>query len=460
MRPPTQLPFKKIAWLLAILIVLIVGLNLLYSYLTTGKIAVTSEKTDGVTIRAIDTAYTKTVKGSINARVKPGDYSVTVENTSGSSSKIVHVVARQTSPVSLHIITASQAEPVTSRAPGGLVVDQNAMTFVDINNNNLYRVTADGVEHLVDADHSLTTISWADSSYGIGEDGDAQLYIIEGDSVTPLSLPFSHNNNVSFFITAKRTLYVSNGHYLYVQSAGGSLKRFYSADAGHIITIKAASDDYAVISDAAANSRKNHIALITTSGTVNNFKEEGYEIAVSPSGKNIAVTSDDETVITDNQLQEVAGVPAGNVNSPVWLNDNTLLYGVTSGLWSYDLQNSSSQKIGDVSRTGYVSSITPDKTGKYIYLLVQNNSNSGKSFLLQRINLEGKQPPGIYVRLGVYLPNTVDECSLGYENFVTMTIEVYGPAESQDDCLGKARDYLKLYNANDPSLHMAFVPDV
>jgi hypothetical protein len=137
------------------------------------------------------------------------------------------------------------------------------------------------------------------------------------------------------------------------------------------------------------------------------------------------------------------------VNSPTWLDDNTVLYGINDQLWKYDLPSGSASVIAKLGDTGQVSQIAPSKDGAYVYISVQKtNTSDGLGFELVRLGLRNQPISPALQKIRLLIPNLVNGCALGYTNFTHPTITTQGSSSSRDLCIQNAKDYLQPYGVD------------
>lgn len=419
-------------------------------------------------IQQKDGRYLKSGTGNISARIPAGTYTVSVNPKGGSSiQQVVAIKARESKTVTLALKKLADAEPVSSRDPVNLVVDTVSASFLDTANNNLYHVGPDGSETLLDSTHNFVSVRWSDPSYGIAQDKENNLYVIEGAVIQPLDLPSTfakQSDSVSFSVSGDRTIYVSDGNTIFRGAAGKDYRQVYQP-ARELTPISLISVKHGTIlakKSGAASARGDsddagEYIVIDESEKAHTRKGLTYVASLSPDGKYIALSGNSVNQVFDTTFKKVIDLPTGGLTSPDWLNDYTVVYGVTSALWKFDIHSGHATQLANLNNIGYVSQTTVDQAGKYVYMRIQK-TNGSDGFQLERVSLTGRPFSSTMVKLSVFLPNIVDACSLGYENFTKPTVVVHGSADLQNDCILKAQDYLRLYNVKDPTLNITFSP--
>ncbi len=443
----------------------------LVGLLSTGKIAVTTNrKSNAVTIREIASSSKRVGSGNTSVRVRPGTYVVTVTDTKLSTQQVITIKARETKKVTIDLTAAEPlgAEPASSREARSLVVGTAGASFIDASSGNTYMIGQDGNEKLIDSVRSFKSISWADPSYGVGEDKDNNLLLINSGGISPLPLPQDFRvstKGASFAVATDRTITISDGSAVYSARSGEHYVRVYAPKASLYASVLGANNGNVLLKQVPRTvDNNNHgdtadageYVLLDKSGSRYTRENIAYEAALSPDGQKIAISGTAGTSILDNQLRKIIDIPSPNVISLVWGNNRTLYYTINSQLWQYDTNTGRASVLADVSDKGPINTITPSQDGEYIYFLDQLNSNN--LFNLYRVSLRARQPASLMIKLGVFLPNVVDACSIGYENFTQLSVVVHGSIDLQNDCLNKAQNYLQLYNVIDPTLNVSFSP--
>jgi hypothetical protein len=170
----------------------------------------------------------------------------------------------------------------------------------------------------------------------------------------------------------------------------------------------------------------------------------------------LATTDDSGTAILSPSLQTIATVPNRNVNAPVWLNNTTLLYGVSTGLWSYNIQTNQSRLLATSALNSSISEITPSQDGSYVYVLSINQEASPQTYQLSRLGIKGQTPSTMLGELQVFLPNSVNGCGFNYLDFTNTTILVSGASSQEQTCLQQAQSYLQEYAINTNGFNFTF----
>lgn len=367
-----------------------------------------------------------------DVRVSAGTYVVTVQNSAQSSSQIVTLNPGEHKDITINLTTTAThavSEPVSSMGAGSIVASKDTLRFVDRNtaDNLLYSVNSRGTVTKLDPTTRYTKISWANPQFGIGYGVDKNnRYVvtkIEGNFVTPIKLPFTANVTTSVGVAPNRTWYVSDGSAIYRGNADGSFTEVYTST--QQIGITTVSNDALLLWQRPKNStREGTLVILHTNGDKYQIKGGAYEAAWSPSGKKL-VTSGDTSEVFDGKFQKIGVLPSSNFLSPVWLDENTLLYGLQHSVVRYDLQSGKTMPFITFNpTTGRPSQIKLSNDGDYLYVAIQKGGNRASlSFRLDRIPLQNQQPNDLPVqKISLLVPNTVGGCELNYINFIRFSI--------------------------------------
>jgi hypothetical protein len=249
-------------------------------------------------------------------------------------------------------------------------------------------------------------------------------------------------------------LYLSNGNTIYAGVAGGTLSQLLRPVNGEGFSIVSATTKGVLVNETStdASGDKNGDLLFITPAKTYTIQAGIYDSAWSPNGQDLVVTTDSDSDIYNDRLQLIGSLPANNVTSPVWLNNNVIFYGIAGALWSYNIQTKTSNTVASVSVFGYVSKIYPSQNDAYVYVAIQNTTTN--SLELSRLGLDNQPVSPIMQELQVFLPNTYQGCSLDYLDFTAPSVVVDGTDSSGQNCVQAATSYLQLYAINPASLNI------
>ncbi|HEY5268576.1 MAG TPA: hypothetical protein VII94_05665, partial [Candidatus Saccharimonadales bacterium] len=425
-----------------------------------GKIIVSASSTNDISIQksTITSSAPKPITGqnTLSASLKSGTYTVTVNNKSFSTQEVIQIKAHHTTRITVKLQSIGQVEPVTSSEVDNLMATPQGLTYIDQVSHGLVSVNAQNQLQTLLPGISFISIDWASSSLGIAQDQSGNLYSIVGTVVKKLSLPITPSNN-NYSIAPNGEIYFSDIKSLYAGILNGNYEQMLKNDNNFLI-VDASNSGLALnvgnSSDNAASSGENNngiLQLITPQGKTYSNDIEVDDAAWSPNGLDLVVTNDTSTTVYNNHLQALYKLPLGNVNSIVWLNNSTILYGVTSDLWSYNINTQTANELANVADLGYVSGIYPSQDGSYIYMSIQNSLTN--SIYLTRLGLNNQPVSALMQQLQVFLPNIYEGCSIGYLDFTSPTIVIQGSGSIYENCVNVAKSYLQIYTINTSSLN-------
>lgn len=440
-----------------------VGIMVVYLYSLAGLKVITNNSNNTIYIRKIETLSSmKQIsieqKGNtVETRVSPGKYIITVKNGPISKSKTVNLNMADNQEIKLFIDNKTlytNSEPTTSFGAGSISADKDTIRFINRNDadNELYSVAKSGLVSHLDKGVAYDYIKWADATFGIGigknkTTGVITVSVVDKDEVKHVKTPFKPNTYVSIAVAPNHNWYVSDGKNVYQGFSDGSFKLIYKTD--KTVGVYSASNNAVIMMQTIPNKiREGTIISLHNDGTKYQIPGSAYELAWSPSGNRL-VTSGDVTAIFDDKLNKLDTPPTGNFISPVWLNNSTILYSSNYTVYRYDMNTGEDTALKEyqsdsVGRPGQLA-LSSEKD--YLYIAIQKNSSAANpSFKLTRIALNNqptKQLP--VISLDLMIPNNVKRCGLQYVNLEQFTIINTGP-RPLGECMGVIQDYLASYN--------------
>jgi|GEM_PF-2010923 len=462
-----------------IVFVLLVAIPLI-QFLQSGEIVVSTNSSANLVTLTRDisgsgekgsNAFSEQKTGALSARVKSGQYTVTVKNKFTSAQQVVIVKARHTVHVTINLAQTSQSqtplqfEPVASFATHDVKASPAALYYINQGNNELYEIGTNNQAQAIDSQQAFQSVQWINASLGVAQAENGQYYAIQNGNVTLLSTPFVSGGLAIYAVTPNGTVYISSNYGLYRGTVSGGFTKIYSlADQDPLIV--AGNNAVAVfeggpdgISKATGQATSTAILSVSPNGAlIQKLDADAYEAAWSPNGKYLVATDDGSTTIFNTALQQVASVPNNNVNAPVWLNNQVLLYGVSTGLWEYNIKTNQSQLLANTALNGSISEISPSTDGSYAYVSTINQQGSSPTYQLSRLGFKGQAVSSTLSELQVFLPNSVNGCGFDYINFSGINIAVSGPPSQQQSCLQQAQSYLTEYAVNTSSFTFSFTP--
>jgi len=407
-------------------------------------------------------ALTKQGAGGLSARVKAGEYTVTVKNRSFSTQQVVYIKARHTVHVVLNLNKLSQFEPVASFAAHDIDASPTSLYYINLGNNGLYEIGANNQAQAIDSQQAFQSVEWANASFGVGQVENGQYDVIQNGAASPLSTPFVAGLAI-YSVAPNEDIYISTNFGLYRGTATGGFTKIYSLTEQAPLIV--ANNSGVAVFEGGPNGISKQIghpaettilSLSSTGKLIAKLDADAYEAAWSPNGKYLVATDDGYTIIYNALLQRVAAVPNTNVNAPVWLNNETILYGVSTGLWAYNVETAQSKLLATTALNGPISEISPSTDGSYVYISTINQQGSSPTYQLSRLGLDGQSVSQQLGELQVFLPNSVNGCGFNYINFTGTNIVVSGSSAQQQTCLQQAQTYLTQYAIDTSKLTFSY----
>lgn len=450
-------------------IALIVAMWLLYTFLTTASVDITTNNPKNVisieeTRPEHKTINTGGATGHLKIRLHTGTYTITVKNGYASAQQIISLGIGDSKKVTITVNDQANKqgvlEAVTNLGAYETVADNTSVKFLDRNHNpaKLYQIDSSNILTNIAPNLSFDSISWADTSFGVGRMGD-QLMTIEGTTVTNLTTPVTAK---TFTVAPNKDVYISDGQALYRGSTGHNFTKVLSAEPASQIKLIAASNDAVLLTDKFNDSnRESELVVLHKDGSKNTTDGDIYEGQWSKSGKYLATTGDTSTIFND-KLQKVVSLPINNVLALTWMDDNNLAYAEGNLIWKFSVDSHQATVLATTSNgVGAVSQMRVSQDGSSLYVAVQNpDTSNGYTFYLARYKLNSDITVNpLLQKISLVLPNTpIDGCSVGYVNFTKITVTITAIDRIQQLCIDATKTYLQGYDINPDSVNLQFIP--
>lgn len=448
----SQPSVKRPAFLTLGGIIFIILIIWLWNYLHTGKVIITTNNpndTISLTLFSATNANNSSNNGSkpyanrgkLSVVARAGQYLAVVEGNSIATRQIVKVSAHKTLKYEIDPVNSTGVEPVAYITAQDTVEGGSQLIFLNTSSHTLYKI--DDQNNLSTlATKQLQNIKWADSSFGVGQDSNGHLYLVEAGQVSPLNVPFTYDNRaVDFDISADKEIYVSHGSAVYLGSQAGSFKKIYTATSSEP-ELAAGKNDVAVAdapSDVGDNV-KPLLAIVAQSGRIIKETIEAHRLAWSPNGQYLL---DEESLgnIYSSSLKKVATLPASFIiGSASWLDDSNLVYSNNDQLWIYNLTDQKAQILANMPLANYITGLSIAADKSYIYLTTIDASGDGA---IRRVGLKNQMIPKFIYELQSILPLSVNQCTLSLRNFTQPGIVVQSSANQAQGCIPIAQSTLQ-----------------
>jgi hypothetical protein len=452
---------------IGVLFLLAVGFAIIWFFTLASLTVTTNDASNTIFIRqkSATTQQQVTVDQQGNtttAQLAPGTYIVTVQNATQTASQVLTLSAAEHKAITINLqpqgSNSITNEPVSSMGARSVSVSKDLLRFIDNNtaDRTLYSIDSSGTATKLDGSVMYTSVSWANPNFGIGyglnHDNRYVFTKIEGNFVTPIKPPFSVTAASSTGVAPNQTWYVSDGKVVYRGNADGSFTEVFKSD--NKLKIMTVSNDALLLSQQGPDGRgEGNLITLHQNGDKYQIEGEAYEAAWSPSGDKL-VTSGDTSEIFDNKLNKIGTLPQGNFMSPAWLDDNTLVYGVSNSVIRYNLNTGASSTMmtfDDV--VGRPSQIVPSVENDYLYTTIQKGGDRPTiTYRLDRLPLKNQTPVDVPVgKFALLIPNTVSGCELNFMNFAGK-FSIITKSSTNNNCAASAAQYFTDYGASTANL--------
>jgi hypothetical protein len=349
-------------------------------------------------------------------------------------SKTISLKTRQNFKYKFGQSQVTTPEPVAGIDTMDVSVKGSQLFYVDPSGLGLYAIDNNNAVVNVSGSVRFQHVDWASAGYGLGQDINGNLYLIDGTTITPLITPagLTANKKLTYAITPTGQIYLTVNQALFAGSVTGNFKQIYTFPVMPVKIIPTQSN-IGVVTIAKGGAANPVMTILSPSGQfIRSSSIVGSAGTWSPNGSYLAVFSDEGSgEILNSSLQKVALLP-NNDSANVWLNNQTLLYGSGNTLWSYDVTNNDSVLIARLTPGNSFDQLSLDNTNHYVYLSVQNNNGAGE---LDRVGLLGQKfANDIYYELDIFFPTTVAGCTINYINFVSSATLLVSPNNAESSC--------------------------
>jgi hypothetical protein len=421
---------KKVIVAVVLLMVILFSLPLLINYLTMGKLVITTNSSENsITLSSVNKSlnsikgsagkgFSKQAMGSLSVKLKAGNYTVSVQNGSNSTAQYVKVKSHHTEHLKITLLNTTGVEPVVYDNAQDIIADNSHLLYLDPEDSTLNQINSQDQHSESDDQYGFQSIQWADTSYGVGQNAQGQLFVVNKGSVSALQSPVSDQNDASlvYAVAPNRDIYIALGSSVYSGTATGGFKKIYSQQTAGSFLV-AGSDKVAIVTIGdVVNSQDGNgvvepsIVAIDDSGKQVQKNLNATAAAWSEHARYLAVVTGSAGEILNASLQQIATIPQRNFGNLVWLDDNTLFYSVQDQLWSYNLQTQSSRLIANMPLAEQIQEVKVSTDKAYVYL---TTSNSNNDIAVRRVGLLGQKVPGFIYQLQDILPQATPGSGYG-----------------------------------------------
>ena len=429
---------RKYALWGAICLVVVLSLFWLFHYLNTGTIAVTaSGSQDIVTIAGVNdgthsrNAYYKQATNHLSVRVPVGEYIISAQGHVSTTNKTVVLRARQKLTFTLKPAPVTPPVAVTGTNAVDISASDTQLSYInpDTPNPGLYKIDSQNNVTNIAPGVAFQSVKWANANYGIGQDDNGNLDVINNGGVTQLKTPaaFSANQRAVYAVTPTRQIYLSIGPDIYFGNDSGNFQKIYTV-AGAPAQLFPAPGFVGVLGFPKRSAQGTDMTIITPGGKLVRKGSIGGIISGgvwSPDGKKLVISTLEGAglEIFNSSLERIASLPNGS-DGYAWLDSNILLYSSGNTLLSYHVNTEGSVLIANLPPGNSINEVSLDSSKHYVYLAVQSSTGGTE---LDRVGLSGQKAPDIAYQLDVFFPKSVGGCSINYVNFTAPTLAVTAP---------------------------------
>ena len=446
--------FRKLIILFFGLLIAAGFLAWLFNYLHTGTIIITSHTPGNtITLTSIgDSSVSFTGHGKLSVNVHTGEYIASVKANSIEATQIIKLSSHKTLSYTVNAVNAAGMEPVLYKDAQAVAADSTQLVYLDKNGAGLYKIDAKNNLTSLGIGLGLQSIKWAGPGFGVGQDGQGKLFVVNEGSIKPLAVPFPYSETAipGYSVSPDRHIYLSNDKNIYFGSASGQFKKIYTGDSTY--PALTGSPGHVAISESVgeAGEAGSVIATVSTEGKVASKATEASNPAWSPNGKYLAASTSSGAKVFDSTLHEITNIPTrSSVDELAWLNDTSLFYSVNDQIWSYNITSQKSRLFANTPLNQNVAELSVSTDKAYLYMVTVGADGS---FAIRRIGLEGQKTPENIYELQSILPEDLDSYSIGLVNFTRLDVLVEPYAiDPSTDYVAKAKIDLADhgFNAND-----------
>lgn len=370
-------------------------------------------------------AVTKTGRGTLKIRVHAGNYIVTVQNGGSQESKLVSVgwLSHNTVSIKPANLGVATTEPVLYESAQDIAIDSNRLIYLNNAFNGIEYVNDQNQTQQISGNQYFTSVAWADPQYGVAQDNNGRLYVVNGSSALPLQSPISNlfsDAGASYAITPNRTIYIALDGKVYRGTGDGNFSQIYSGF-NPSDSLVAANNQLMIINPNVGGSSNSGIATIITTSNKIFDKDFGYPIAGwtpwSQNGQYIIISVNSIPEIFNASLKQVGNIPQlPAVSVGAWFGDNMLYYASKGQLWSYNIAQHETQLLANAPDNKDIQAIAVSSDGSYVYATA-SNANDSYPRMIFRVGLKGQKVSSDLRALQDVLPISMPTYTIGLKNF-------------------------------------------
>lgn len=417
---------KYAAWFMLGILFFAITISL-WHFFRSGKVIVTVDnKSYFVTLNAvrgsgheINKDYAKQSKGGLSANVATGTYIIQVQGPrTALITKTVVVGSRKTVRYNFVTPRLGIIEPVFNDNGQSISADNNHLVYLGRDTNQLSEINTQNITTTPYVQQLFSSIKWAGSNYGIGQDYNGALYEVKNGSANHIKLPsnIKQTGGITYAVSPDKHVYFSSGQSIYSGLVGGSFKEIYKTERSAPVLV-ASTKNILILSVPTEGDKefKYYVETIDRSGSLVAKKNiRAFSAKWSPNGQRVILTnlSGSSGVYSPNlKLEQI--LPSKRIAAAVWTDNKTIAYSSLNTLWSYSLANANALALAQTG--GYINELAVDQNNSYIYV-VSEYGDQGAT-ITGRYGLLNQPVKEVAKHLDIYLPIYLARCTISFTNF-------------------------------------------
>lgn len=366
-------------------ILLIISVLIVMYLLMHGWITVKINKPDGI-IKIFNQKNELVIhaenKESLSVWVPTGEYTISAQSRTNDNytKRDIEVTSLSNNKTELTIPNNPEPEAITNLSMQLPQFSSSKLHFFDVQARRIAAVGEDNTINYISLSFSsVRNMHWNQdgTAFIMGKKANepTKLFFYDGAEFTEI-MSEGIVGSMSFVVNEAGVLYVCHGTSLYSSNNNGkTMNRIADVPRG---IIRAAHGDKLILAQSSNKTVNNQpqfsydIISIDTGGreygklhkTSGESPDVAYGVSWSPDGTKVLVVDGFSGIIYDRSFKEINRLPGGLVRSPVWENNNSILYAGESSIWRYDMKEKTTTSIASVPQILKVYSLqrTPDQT--------------------------------------------------------------------------------------------------
>ncbi len=445
-------------------------------FFTIGQLDITTNSSNNsitvarANVESQPSGFPKKAKGNLSLSLNAGEYIVDVQGNSVASSQVIAVTAHSTASVNISPPNATGVEPVTFDNPVDFKASATQLVYLNSNDASVNEISAGNAATKFGASYGFQTVQWADPTFGVAQDGNGKLYLIDDGTISPLNTPVE-GQDVVFAVSSDRTIFLADDNNVYSGHATGGFKQIYSRRPEGT-SLAAGPGGKVAIFDGGENEEDedtgNHdktssdvsdagLIIVDSEGNSVEKDIDPVDVAWSPSGNYLAVSTQSGSTVLNTSLAQIATIPQANFGSAVWLDDNVLYYKLQDQLWAYNMNAEEAHIIANMPLGEAIQDLSLSTDNAYIYLSTQDASGN---VALRRVPLHGQGTSEVVFNLQDILPQSAGDYNLGLTNFNGTPTVIVTPVDgvASQTALAEATQQLQSDGFNLGQINVALSP--